>query len=506
MTERWDVVVVGGGNAGFSAAQSARERGARVLVLEKAPREWAGGNSYFTAGAMRTSHGGLDDLASLVEEFAPDRKGRVDLAPYSEEDFLGDLTRVTRGRTDAGLARLLVGESRATLGWLRELGLRFELMFHRQAYEVNGRFRFWGGLAVGVVGGGKGMIEQHLAAAERTGVEVRFGAHVTGLDTGPGQGPDGSVRGVRLADGSRIEAGATVLTSGGFEGNPQMRAAYLGPGWDLALVRGTPYNTGDGIRMAMEAGAQPYGNWSGCHSVAWDSGARPTGDRSLTNQLTRGGYPFGIIVNAEGDRFVDEGADFRNYTYAKYGAEILRQPGSTAVQIFDAKAAPLLRPEEYEAPGVTKAESGSVAGLAKELGIDESRLVRTVEDFNAAVAEGARTAGPHAGFDPTVKDGCATSGTTPPKSNWAQPLDTPPYVAYPVTCGITFTFGGVRIDEDARVLGSAGLPVRGLYAAGELVGGLFYFNYPGGSGLTAGSVFGRRAGRSAVSDSAGGTS
>ncbi|GHF49806.1 tricarballylate dehydrogenase [Amycolatopsis bartoniae] len=483
MHNSWDVVVVGGGNAGFSAAQSAREHGARVLLLEKAPREWAGGNSYFTAGAMRTVHKGLDDVAEFIE---PPHTDRIDLDPYPAEEFLGDLRRVTGGRCDPRLAEILVGESRETLGWLHELGLRFELMFHRQAYEVDGRFRFWGGLAVGAVGGGKGMIADHLAAAERRGTTVRFGAHVTGLLTDDG----GAVHGVRLSGGETVEATSVVLTSGGFEANPAMRSAYLGPGWDLALVRGTPYNTGDGITMALAAGAQPYGHFSGCHSVAWDAGADPTGDRDLTNQLTRGGYPFGIIVNAEGRRFVDEGADFRNYTYAKYGAEILRQPGSRAVQVFDAKVLGLLRPEEYEAPGVSKVQSDTLEGLAKELGIDETALVSTVEGFNRAVT-GER-------FDPTVKDGKHTEGISPAKSNWAQPLDTPPYLAFPVTCGITFTFGGLRIAENGAVLDTAGQPMPGLFAAGELVGGLFFFNYPGGSGLTAGSVFGRRAGRAAA--------
>ena len=478
----WDVVVVGGGNAGFCAGQSAREQGARVLVLEKAPREWAGGNSYFTAGAMRTVHNGLDDVVDLVEPFDT---VRTDLDPYPAEDFLGDLRRVTGDRCDPELAGILVGESRSAMSWLKEVGLRFELMFHRQAYEVDGRFRFWGGLAIGVLGGGKGMIADHLAAAERTGITVRFGAHVTDLLT-----TQGKVHGVVLAGGERIEARSVVLTSGGFEANPAMRSAYLGPGWDLALVRGTPYNTGDGITMALAVGAQPYGHYSGCHSVAWDAGARTVGDLDLTNQLTRGGYPFGIVVNTNGERFVDEGADFRNYTYAKYGAEILKQPGSRAVQVFDTKVAPLLRPEEYAAPGVTKVESDTLEGLAKELGISEARFVRTVAEFNAAVSKER--------FNPTVKDGKHTEGISPAKSNWAQPLDTPPYTAFPVTCGITFTFGGLRIDNQCAVLDTAGHRIPGLFAAGELVGGLFYFNYPGGSGLTAGAVFGRRAGHAAV--------
>lgn len=493
MSEEWDVIVVGGGNAGFSAAHAARQRGARVLLLEKAPRTWAGGNSYFTAGAMRAAHGGLEDLEPLLEGLDPNRRNRIDLDPYAPTDFVADLEQVSRGRTDAQLAGILAEESREVIGWLHEVGLRFELMFHRQAYEVDGRFRFWGGLALGVVGGGKGMITQHLRAAVDAGVEVRFGAHATGLLTGD----DGEVRGVRIAGGNGVEelrARSVVLTSGGFEANPQMRAGYLGAGWDLALVRGTPYNTGDGIRMALEAGAQPYGNWSGCHSVAWDAGAPPTGDLELTNQLTRGGYPFGIVVNAEGRRFIDEGADFRNYTYAKYGAEILKQPGGSAVQVFDAKAAPLLRPEEYQSEGITKVTADSLEKLAKELGLDEEQFLRTVEEYNASISPET--------FNPTVKDGKRTVGITPPKSNWAQAIDTPPFQAYPVTCGITFTFGGVRIDPQARVLDTTGEAIPGLYAAGEMVGGLFYFNYPGGSGLTAGSVFGRRAGHTAVADRA----
>jgi tricarballylate dehydrogenase len=486
MAEHWDVIVVGGGNAGFCAAQSAREQGARVLILEKAPEEWAGGNTFFTAGAMRTTHGGLDDLADLVEPVGADRAGRVDLDPYSAGDFRGDLDRVTQHRCDPVLAGILVTDSRPTMTWLRELGLKFELMFHRQAYEVGGRFRFWGGLAVGAVGGGKGMIADHLAAARERGIVIRFGAHVTGLRTGE----RGEVHGVALAGGEQLDAKSVVLASGGFEANPAMRSAYLGPGWDLALVRGTPYNTGDGIRLAWDAGAQPYGHFSGCHSVAWDAGASTIGDRGLTNQLTRGGYPFGIVVNADGERFVDEGADFRNYTYAKYGAEILKQPGSRAFQVFDAKVLDLLRPEEYAAPGVSRVESSTLEGLAKELGIDETRFVRTVESFNQSVSAER--------FNPTVKDGKHTEGVTPPKSHWAQPLDAPPFVAFPVTCGITFTFGGLRVDTGGAVLDTAGDPVPGLFAAGELVGGLFYFNYPGGSGLTSGSVFGRRAGRSAA--------
>lgn len=490
MSDIYDVIVVGSGNAGFCAAHAARESGSAVLLLEKAPREWAGGNTYFTAGAMRLAHRGLDDLAGVIEPLPTDKHGHVTLDPYTADDFAADLLRITKGRTDPDLASVLVDESRDVIDWLRDKGLRFELMFHRQAYAVEGQWRFWGGLSVGVVDGGKGMFAQHLHAAQEAGIDIRFGAHVTDLVDKSGQ-----ITGVVVSsdDGVyEVHARAVVLASGGFEANPQMRAENLGAGWDLALVRGTPYNTGDGLRMALAHGAQPYGQWSGCHSVAWDAGARPTGDRELTNQLTRGGYPFGIVVNSDGDRFVDEGADYRNYTYAKYGAAVLRQPDGYAVQIFDAKVADLLRPEEYHAPGATRVEADTLAELAQQLGIDAGALSRTVADFNADISDRP--------FDPTVKDGKCAPTVTPPKSNWAQPIDTAPFVAYPVTCGITFTFGGLRTDTHGRVLDTAGRTIPGLYAAGEALGGLFWFNYPGGSGLTAGSVFGRRAGYATTSD------
>ena len=287
-----------------------------------------------------------------------------------------------------------------------------------------------------------------------------------------------------------LGARAVVLAAGGFESNPQMRAAHLGPNWDVAKVRGTPHNTGEVLRAALAHGAQAYGHWSGCHAIQWDAGAPPTGDRELTNRYSRQSYPVAIVVNADGERFIDEGADFRNYTYAKYGAEVLRQPQGIAAQIFDARTVEMLRTIDYEAPGATRVDADTLAELAEGLGIDAARLERTVAEFNAAIRPGD--------FDPTIKDGKRTEGIEPPKSNWALPVEQPPFTAFPVTCGITFTFGGVRVDDDAGVLDTAGRPLPGLFAAGELVGGLFFHNYPGGSGLTAGAVYGRRAGDAAA--------
>ena len=268
-----------------------------------------------------------------------------------------------------------------------------------------------------------------------------------------------------------------------------MRREHLGAGWEHAKVRGTEFNTGAGIWMALETGAAPYGDWANCHAVAWDLNAPPYGNRRIGDLYQKHSYPFGIVVNANGERFVDEGADFRNYTYAKYGREILEQPHRAAFQIFDAKVEHLLR-DEYRIAQATKASAETIGDLADKLGIERAGFERTVAAFNAAVQPGE--------FDPTRLDGKRTEGIEPPKSNWALPLDTPPFTGYAVTCGITFTFGGLRIDREARVLDGEGRPIGGLYAAGELVGGLFWGNYAGGSGLMAGSVFGRIAGRNAA--------
>ena len=288
-----------------------------------------------------------------------------------------------------------------------------------------------------------------------------------------------------------FRARSVILACGGFEANPEWRTRYLGPGWDLAKVRGTRFNTGDGIRMALDIGASPCGNWSGCHAVGWDRNAPEFGDLAVGDQFQKHSYPFAVMVNATGKRFVDEGADFRNYTYAKYGRVILEQPGQFAWQIFDQKVKHLQR-DEYRIRQITKATANTLEELAGKLdGVDAEQFLKTIAQYNAAV----RTDVP---FNPNVKDGRRTEGLAVNKSNWANTIDAPPFEAYAVTCGVTFTFGGVRITNDAEVLNTDYRPIGGLYAAGELVGGLFYFNYPGGTGLTSGSVFGRIAGTSAA--------
>ena len=483
----YDVIVVGGGNAALCAALSAREHCRRVLVLERAPEEEAGGNSRFTAGLMRVAYNGVEDLRRLID-LSDEEIRRTDFGTYSIEQFLDDMARVTEYRCDPDLTELLVKRSMDTVAWMRSKGVRFTAAWGRQAFNIGGRFKFWGGLTVEAVGGGPGLVESLTNAAKKNGIDIWYSARAVGLIA-----DDEGVKGVRVRKAGKtveVRAKSVVLAAGGFQANPEWRARYLGPGWELAKVRGTRFNTGDVIRMALDIGAAPVGNWSGCHAVAWERNAPEFGDLAVGDQFQKHSYPWGVYINALGKRFVDEGADFRNYTYAKYGRVILGQPGQFAWQIFDAKVKAQLR-DEYKIRQVTKVRADTLEDLVKRLDdVDAKRALETIKAYNKAV----RT---DVAFNPNVKDGRRTEGLAINKSNWANTIDEPPFEAYAVTCGITFTFGGLKIDTSGRVIDTDGQAIAGLHAAGELVGGLFYFNYPGGTGLMAGSVFGRIAGTTA---------
>ena len=487
--QQYDVIVVGAGNAAFCAALSAREQGARVLVLERAPEDVSGGNSRFTAGLMRVAYRGVEDLRRAIPDLTPDEIANSDFGTYTEEQFLDDMARVTENRCDPDLTEVLVKRSLDTVAWMNAKGVRFTAAWGRQAFNIGGRFKFWGGLAVEAVGGGPGLVQNLTVAAKKHGVDIWYHSRAMALPH-----DDDGIQGVRVKrEGKTIDVGAkaVVLAAGGFQANPEWRTRYLGPGWELAKVRGTRFNTGDGIRMALDAGAAAAGNWSGCHAVAWERNAPEFGDLVVGDQYQKHSYPWGIYLNAEGRRFLDEGADFRNYTYAKYGRVILQQPGQFAWQVFDAKVKSQLR-DEYRIRQVTKVVANTLEELVAKLeDVNAAVALAEIKAYNAAV----RTDVP---FNPNIKDGRCTTGLAVNKSNWANTLDTPPFEAYAVTCGITFSFGGLRINTDAQVMSSDGEPIAGLFAAGELVGGIFWFNYPGGSGLTNGAVFGRIAGASAA--------
>jgi tricarballylate dehydrogenase len=484
-----DVLVVGAGNAAMCAALAARDAGADVLVLERAPEAERGGNTAFTAGAMRTVYDGVADLEALMPDLTAEEIASTDFGAYPAQAFYSDMERVTEYRADPDLVEILVSRSHETLQWMAGKGIRFAPAYGRQAFKVDGRFRFWGGLTVEVVGGGPGLVETEHKIATAAGVRILYSSRAVSL-----LASDSGIHGVTaVIDGSttEIRASAVVLACGGFQANAEWRTRYLGPGWDLAKVRGTRFNTGEGHRMALAAGASPAGHWSGCHAVGWDNNAPEFGDLAVGDGFQKHSYPLGIMVNADGRRFVDEGADFRNYTYAKYGRRILEQPGQFAWQVFDQKAVPLLR-DEYRIREVTRAQADTLEELAGRLdGVNADGFLAEVAAFNAAVDVTVP-------FDPTVKDGRGTTGLAVPKSNWANPLADGPFLAFQVTCGVTFTFGGLRITPQAEVVSTEGTVLPGLFACGEIIGGLFYHNYPGGTGLTAGAVFGRVAGTNAA--------
>lgn len=484
-----DIVIIGAGNAAMCAAHAARDEGKQVLVLEAASQNQAGGNSYFTAGATRIVHDGLDSIRDILE--ADSRHDRTVVPPYSASEYAADLSKVTNGKNDQILTEILVSRISDDIRWLHSKGLKYRLMYERQAYATNdGEYLFWGGLHIGNVDGGAGLVRDHFRAAKASNTKILYGARATSLiNSGD------TISGVTFEQNGKnytVSAKSTVIASGGFEASPDMRARYLGPQWRRAITRGTPYNTGTLLQNAIDFGAAEGGDWSSCHATQWDAEFEENeSNYEFTNRLTRQSYPLGILVNRQGERFLDEGADFRNFTYAKYGREVLMQPGSVAWQIFDAPLRPLLRAEEYEVPGVGEHVADSLEELAKKAGIDESGLMNTVSRFNESIDTSID-------FDPNVKDG-RIARTHPLKSNWSNRLGTPPYYAYPVTCGITFTFGGLKGNHKAQVLRKDGSTISGLYACGEALGGLFSDNYPGGSGLAAGIVFGRIAGRNAAS-------
>lgn len=492
--EQYDVVVLGAGNAAFCSALAAQENGAKVVMIEAAPLEEAGGNSRYTAGAIRFAHEGLQDLTTVLD-LNQDEIDNADFGVYTTDQFYDDLFRLTQYRADPDKAEMLVTKSLETVQWMKSRGIRFQPSYGRQAFKVDGKYRFWGGLCVETWGGGEGLIELETKAAEENGIEILY--ETKGLSL---LYDDEKVYGIKVKHKGKvreIHATAVILASGGFEANPEMRTRYLGPGWELVKVRGTRFNTGGGIQMALDIGAMPHGNWSGCHAVGWDLNAPETGDLTVGDNFQKHSYPLGIMVNATGKRFVDEGADFRNYTYAKYGRVIMNQPGMMAWQVFDQKVIDMLR-DEYRIRRVTKVTANTIEELAPKLeGVDPDQFVKTVKEYNEAV----QTDVP---FNPAVLDGRGTTGLEVPKTNWANVLDEPPYEAYAITCGITFTFGGLRTNDDGNVLDTELNPIPGLYAAGELVGGMFCFNYPGGTGLMSGAIFGRLAGNSAAAQVKGG--
>ncbi|MFC1871748.1 FAD-dependent tricarballylate dehydrogenase TcuA [Chloroflexota bacterium] len=481
-----DVVVVGGGNTALLSAISASENGAKTLLLEKAPQGLRGGNGYFVSGGYGIPHAGMKEIMEFMPDLTEEERA-LDIPPYTPDEWYNHFMRITEGMTDPELLQVVAENANKTLRWIKGLGIEFELITISLFRDEKGRLKSVHRSPFQAKGGGAALSDKLYSFAEQRGVEVLYKTKATRLLVDS----RGRVNGMTVRQGEEvrdIKAKAVILACGGFESNPEWRARYLGKNWDLAKVRGTRFNTGDGLKMALEIGAQPVGHWGGCHAPFIDADAPQPAIREQTDSTARFSYLYGVVVNVDGRRFLDEGQALAHYTYAKYGQHVLNQPQRIAFQLFDAKVRHLLEDRYVTATCIT---ADSIEDLAEELGIEPEALTGEIEKFNEATTETP--------FDFSREDGKHTTGITPPKTNWAQRLDSPPYYAYEIACGISFTFGGLKISRHGQVLDTEDEIIPGLYASGEIIGGIFYNNYIGGSGQLVGAVFGRAAGAHAAS-------
>lgn len=453
----FDVLVIGGGNAALCAAMTARQAGATVLLLESAPKHFRGGNSRHTRNLRYLHATGNDHLTG----------------PYLEEEFWEDLLRVTSGRTNEQLARLTIRESNQVGAWMKQHGCRFQPSMEGTLHLSRTNAFF--------LGGGKALMNAYYATAAKLGVAIRYEAEVRDLDIN-----NGAFKAAEVAHNGvshTIRARSVVVASGGFQANRQWLQQNWGDAAANFIVRGTPYDKGVPLRVLLDNGAQQIGDPRQCHAVAIDARA-PEYDGGIVTRLDC--VPFGIVVNKQAQRFHDEGEDFWPKRYAIWGRLVAQQPDQIAYSIIDAKCLELFMPSVFPA-----LEADSIGALADKLDLDPAALEAAVIAFNRATRPG--------GFDSTALDDCATEGLTPPKSHWARPLDTPPFYAYPLRPGITFTYLGVTVDRQARVVFQDGQAAPNIFAAGEIMSGnILGQGYMAGFGMTIGTVFGRIAGREAA--------
>ena len=453
----FDVLIAGGGNAGLCAAIAASAAGARVLVLEAAPRAYRGGNSRHTRN-FRVAHDAASETLT---------------GPYPVDEYWDDLMRVTGGKTDADLARFTLEDSARFPNWLGEQGVLFQpaLGGTLSLARTNAFYH----------GGGKALMNTLYRTAERHGVSIVYDAPITGLEI-----DDGRFVAATLSHGEathRVEARAFIAAAGGFEANIDWLKEYWGEAADNFIIRGTPYNKGAVLKLLLDADVQPVGDPKQCHAVAID-GRAPKFDGGIVTRLDC--VPFGIVVNREAKRFYDEGEDFWPKRYAIWGRLVAAQPGQIGHVIIDEKSIRSFMPSVFPPQ-----KAASIAELAGKLDLDPARLEATVSAFNAACRPGT--------FDHTKYDDCRTDGLTPPKSHWARPLDTPPFYGYMLRPGITFTYLGVRVNRQAQMIMANSKPAANMFAAGEIMAGnILGKGYLAGIGMTIGSVFGRLAGKEAA--------
>jgi tricarballylate dehydrogenase len=453
----FDVLVIGGGNAGLCAAMEAREAGGKVLLLESAPKVFRGGNSRHTRN-IRYSH---------------ERGNEYLTGPYTEEEFWEDLQRVTEGNTNPKLARQTIRESKNIGIWMEKHGCVFQPAMRGTLHLARTNAFF--------LGGGKALMNAYYLTAERLGVETIYGAEAQNL-----QITDAKFISADFVSGGickRVRARSVVVTAGGFQANLDLLKEAWGKAADNFLIRGTSYDKGLMLQVLLDNKIKPVGDPRQCHAVAIDARA-PKFDGGIVTRLDC--IPFGIVVDIASRRFYDEGEDLWPKRYAIWGRLVAQQAEQTAYSVFDSKSLELFIPSVY--PPI---KANSIAELAAKLKLEPSSLEATVNEFNQSTKGGV--------FDPTILDECRTEGLVPPKSNWARPLETPPFYAYPLRPGITFTYLGVTVNEKAQVIMQNEQPAENIFAAGEIMSGnILGKGYMAGFGMTIGTVFGRIAGKEAM--------
>jgi tricarballylate dehydrogenase len=455
----FDVIVVGGGNAALCAAMSARRLVPRVLILERAPEHMRGGNTRHTRN-IRCAHSTPDKYCS---------------GDYSEQEFFEDLCAVTGGPANPDLARFVIRQSSKLYEWMSEHGASWQPPL---AGTLSlGRTNRW------FLGGGKALLNAYYRKAHQMGIATRYNALVDDLMI-----EDRRFQGVSVkSEGAArelVRGKTVVVATGGYEANLEWLKRHWGAAADNFVVRGTPYNDGVILAALLARGAKSIGDPKGFHAIALDARA-PKFDGGIVTRLDS--IPFGIVVNRQGRRFYDEGEELWPKRYAIWGGLVASQPQQIAYSIVDARTI-----RKFMAPAFKPYEAATIEELARALSLDPSALVETVAQYNRATAGN----GP---LRIDVLDGNSTRGIAPRKSNWALPIDSAPFYAFPLRPGVTFTYMGVAIDDTARVLEQNGRPMENVYAAGEIVSGnILTKGYLAGFGLTIGSVLGELAGRSAA--------
>ena len=456
LSRKYDVLVAGGGNAALCAAIAARRAGSSVLVCEVASKFYRGGNTRHTRN-IRCAHDAATETLS---------------GPYPEDEFFKDLLAVTQGNTDEALARHMIAESKTILDWLPQQGVRYQpsLGGTLSLGRTNSFF----------LGGGRSMLNALYLTAEALGIEIAYEAEVVDLDIDNGIFLSATVQ----QGGARhtVRAATLVAACGGFESNIEWLKQYWGSAADNFLIRGTPNNRGTVLKLLIDRGVQEIGDPTQCHCVAIDARA-PKFDGGI---ITRhDSVIFGIVVNKHAQRFYDEGEDIWPKRYAIWGRLVAQQPDQIAYILFDSSVVTMFMPTLYPPIG-----AATIRELAGKLTLDPDALEATVEGFNVAVRPGT--------FDDTILDDCRTQGLKPDKTHWARRLETPPFYAYPLSPGITFTYLGVKVDQTARMQTASG-PTLNMFATGEIMAGnVLGEGYIGGLGLTLGGVFGRIAGEEAA--------